>query len=104
METLTNLKTETGRDAREQVIIKSGKGPTAFISFGNVIAVSAPNRATLINADLWDSNQTTLKYLKQWLGKDNYSKQAMRAYLDMAHFKLVSDDVINTIWELETGT
>lgn len=97
-----HLKTDSGRDAAEQVIIDSGRGTKAFISFGKVIAITSALRPTVVNTDYWDSNQTTLKYFKRFLGKDEYSKQEVKLYLNMSHFKHVSNDVIATLWELET--
>lgn len=98
-----HLKTDTGRDASEQVIIKNSHGVTVFQSFGHVIALTSAMRPTLINRERWDTNQTTLKYLKRFLGKDDYSKQELKLYLDMKHFRLVSDEVIETIWDIESG-
>ena len=98
-----HLKTDTGRDAREQVVIKTKQGVTAFQSFGKTIVVTSPNRPTLVNVEHWDSNQTTLKYLKRFLGKDDYSKQELKLYLDMTHFRYVSAEVIETIWDIESN-
>ena len=97
------MRTETGRAAREQAILKTRHGVTAFESFGKVIALTSPNRPTLINRDYWDSNQTTLKYFKQFLGKDDYSKQELRLHLDMQHFRQVSNEVIATLWDIESN-
>lgn len=97
------LKTDTGRDARDQVTIKNKHGVTVFQSFGKTIALTSPQRPTLINRELWESNQTTLKYLKRFLGKDDYSKQELKLYLDMDHFMFVSTETIETIWKIESN-
>lgn len=97
------LKTDTGRDARDQVLIKTDKGVTIFQSFGKVIALTSPLWPTLINREFWEGNQTTEKYLKRFLGKDDYSKQELKLYLSLDHFRMVSDDALQTIWELESN-
>src|SRR5690625_3792150 len=98
-----HLKTDTGRDAREQVVIKTKQGVTAYQSVGKTIVVTSPNRTTLVNAEHLDSNQITIKYIKQFIWKDEYSKKEIKLYLDMKHFRYVSDEVIETIWDIESN-
>lgn len=102
MTTVTHLKTDTGRVASKQVVLASERGTRAFSSFDRIIAVTSPTRATLINRQHWDKNQTTLKYLKQFLGKpEDMPKAELRTYLEMQHFYWTDDEVLQALWKLE---
>ena len=93
---IRHLVTASGNDAPNQLVHQIGDYHV-FISYGVIIAINA-RYTTFINRDYWDYSQTTLKYLKQFLGTSRTKAQLAKVFENLREFELYSNDFMNDMY------
>lgn len=83
------LISDSGKEVPNQYIIKMQDGSQFFQSYGTLIAkIDAAGKIMVTAA--WDYSQTTVKYLKQFLGT-SLTKAQIKKRIDAGEIQLVSD-------------
>lgn len=98
---IRHLVTASGSDAPNQLIHQIGEYHV-FISYGEIIAINT-RTTTFVNRDLWDYSQTTLRYLKQFLGTSRTKAQLAKVFENLSEFELCSNDFMKDMYRTLYG-
>jgi len=73
-----------------QTVVKE-RGVTKFYSYGSLVAKEHRDGSISISKKYWAYSKTTLKWLKVFLGLEDYSKKELKECLNKSKYKFVGD-------------